>query len=170
MAESLVGDIIEIEHTDDHTATTPQWDLVGKTKDTVEVSPNTEVAEVRHHGQYAMDKAPVSESWEIGFSTDIVTGTAQLQTLGLINETTQELKGSADSREGGGTAEAIRITVYATEEDAAAGAGSEKYQLATPDYIIAVDTGEIGVEDFSTREIVVHSRVRPIRLDAGGSL
>lgn len=168
MAESLVGDIIEIEHTDDHTAGTPVWNKVGKTKDTVEVSPNTEVAEIRHHESYAMDKAPVSESWEIGFSADIVTGTAQLETLGLIDTNNYELLGSVDSREGTNTADAITVTVYATEADASA--GNVKYEIGTNDYIIAVDTGEIGVEDFSTREMVIHSRIRPIRLDAGGTL
>lgn len=168
MADSIVGDIIEIEFTDDHTAGTPTWNLVGKTKDTVELSPNTEVAEIRHHERYSMDKSPVSESQEIAFSADVVTGTAQLEAMGLIDTNNYELKGSADSRELSASNPAVRVTVYATEADATA--GNVKWRVATDDYIIIVDTGELGVEDFATREFVIHSRIRPIRLDAGGTL
>jgi len=168
MAESLVGDIIEIEFTDDHTASTPTWNKVGKTKDTVELSPNTDIAEVRHHDAYAMDKSPVTESWEIGFSADVVTGTAQLETMGLIDTNNYELKGNADSRELSASNPAMRVSVYATQADA--DNDTEKYRVATDDYIIIADSAEIGVEDFSTRELEVHSRERPTRLDAGGTL
>lgn len=167
MADSLVGDIIDIEHTDDHTASTPTWNKVGKTTDTVEISPNNEVAERRHHEDKQMDKTAVSESWEITFSSDIVTGTAQLETLDLIDTTTYELKGSADSRETGNTADAITITAYDSEADKEA--GTVKWELGTSDYVIVVDSGELAVEDYSTREMIIHSREPPIRLDAGGS-
>jgi len=168
MAESLVGDIIEIEFTDDHTASTPTWNLVGKTKDTVEVSPNTEVAESRRHGRYAMDKSPVSEAWIIAFSSDIVTGTAQLETMGLYDTTTDQIKGNADSRELSASNPALRVSVYATQNDATN--DNPKWRAGTDDYIIIADSAEIGVEDFSTRELEVHSRERPTRLDAGGTL
>jgi hypothetical protein len=168
MADSLVGDIIEIETTDDHTASTPTWTLVGKTKDTLTLSPNTEVAETRHHGAFAMDKAAVSEAWEMAFSADIVTGTAQLETLDLINTNTYELQGYADSRELSAANPAITVTAYASEADASN--DNVKWEVGTSNYLVTVDSGEIGVEDFSTREMVIHSRIRPTRLDAGGSL
>lgn len=168
MAESLVGDIINIEFTDDHTASTPVWNLVGKTKDAVELSPNTETAEARHHDNYAMDKSAVSEAWVIAFAADVVTGTAQLETMDLIDTSTYELKGNADSRELSAANPAMRVTVYATEADA--DADNVKYRVATDDYIIISTGSEIGVEDFATRELEIHSRVAPTRLDAGGSL
>jgi hypothetical protein len=168
MADTLVGDIIDIEHTDDHTASTPTWNKVGKTTDTMEIAPNVETASRRHHEDFQMDKAAVSEAWEITFSADIVTGTAQLETVDLIDTSSYELQGYADSRESGNTADAITITGYASEADKAS--STVKWELGTSDYLITVGTGELNVEDFSTREFVIHSRVEPVRLDAGGSL
>ncbi|MDT3434687.1 hypothetical protein [Haloarcula sp. 1CSR25-25] len=168
MAETLVGDIIEIEHTDDHSASTPTWNKVGKTKDTVEIAPETEVADVRHHEDFQRDKTATSEAWEISFAADIVTGTAQLETIDLIDTSTYELKGYADSRETGNTADAITITVYDNEADQAD--NTVKHEVGTTDYVIIADSGEMAVEDYSTREFVIYSRERPVRLDAGGSL
>lgn len=168
MADTLIGDIIDIEHTDDHTASSPTWNKVGKTKDTVEISPNNEVAEVRHHEDKQMDKTATSESWEVSFSSDIVTGTAQLETVDLIDTTTYELKGSADSRETGNTADAITITAYDSEADKSN--NTVKWELGITNYVIVVDSGELAVEDYSTRELVIHAREPPVRLDAGGSL
>ena len=168
MADSIVGDIIEIEHTDDHTASSPTWNLVGKTKDTVEMSPETEVADARHHGEFNRDKTATSEAWELSFSADIVTGTAQLETLGLIDTSSYELRGHVDSDETSNANDAVSITVYDNESDR--DDGTVKWEAATDDYVIVVDSGEVATEDFSTREFVIHSRRRPIRLDAGGSL
>lgn len=166
--DSIVGDIIEIEHTDDHTVASPAWNLVGKTTDTVEVSPNTSVSDQRVHGSKQRDKRATDEAWEIGFVADIITGTAQLETLGVIDTTTQELKGSVDSDETGNTADAIQITVYANQADKAS--DTPKYQLATSDYLLVVGSGTLDVGDYSTRDFTIHSRQRPIRIDAGGSL
>ena len=166
--DSIVGDIIEIEHTDDHTATTPVWNLVGKTTDQVEVSPNTSTTDQRVHGSNQRDKAATDEAWEIAFTADIVTGTAQLETLDAIDTSTYELKGSVDSNDTGNTADAIQITVY--EDQAAKDAGTVKWQIATSDYLLVIGSGQLTVEDYSTRDWTIHSRMRPIRIDAGGSL
>ena len=168
MPDKIVGDIIEIEHTPDHTASSPTWTLVGATTDTVEVSPNTETTSGRDHSSKQQDKSAISEAWEIAFTRNIVTGVAQLQTLGLIDDSTYELKGSVDTRNSSNTADAIQITVYADE--AAKSAGNAKYQIATSDYLLQAEAGELSVEDFSTQDFTVHSRERPKRLDAGGSL
>jgi hypothetical protein len=168
MAETLVGDIIDIEHTDDHTASTPTWNKVGKTTDAMEIAPNVETASRRHHEDFQMDKAAVSEAWEITFSSSIVTGTAQLETVDLIDTSSYELQGYADTRESGNAADAITMTAYASEADKAS--GTVKWETGTSDYLLTVGSGEVNVEDFSTREFVIHSRVPPVRLDAGGSL
>jgi len=166
--DSIVGGIIEIEHTDDYTASTPTWTLVGKTTDTVEVSPNTSVSDQRIHGSEQREKAATDEAWEISFTADIVTGTAQLESLGAIDSSTYELKGSVDSRNTGNTGDALQITVY--EDQAAKDAGTVKWQVATSDYLLVVGSGTVDVEDFSTRDFTIHSREAPIRIDAGGSL
>lgn len=168
MADSIVGDIIEIEHTDDHTVTSPTWNLVGKTTDQVEVSPNTSTTDQRVHGSKQRDKAATDEAWEIAFTADIVTGTAQLETLDAIDTSTYELKGSVDSDDTGNTADAIQISVY--EDEAAKASNTVKWQVATSDYLLVVGSGQLNVEDFSTRDWTIHSRQRPIRIDAGGSL
>lgn len=166
--QPIVGDLIEIEHTDDHTATTPTWNIVGKTQDTVDLSPDVNIAEQRLTAEFATDKSATSETWTIGFSADIVTGTAQLETIGIVDTSTYELKGYVDSRETGNTADAIQVTVYDNEADKAS--DTVKWQIGTSNYIIEVGDGELSVDDYSTRSFTIHSRMRPIRLDAGGSL
>ena len=88
--------------------------------------------------------------------------------MGLIDTNNYELNGNADSRELAAANPAVRVSVYATEADASS--GNEKYRVATDDYIIIAPSAEIGVEDFATRELEIHSRIRPTRLDAGGTL
>lgn len=166
--DSIVGDIIEIEHTDDHTASSPTYDLVGKTTDAVEMSPNTEVADERQHASFQRDKTATSEAWEIAFAADVVTGTAQLEALDLIDTSTYELKGHVDSRETSNANDAIQITVYDNEGDQAS--DTVKWQVATDDYVLVVGSGSVQVEDYSTRDFTIHSRIRPIRIDAGGTL
>lgn len=166
--DSIVGDIIVIEHTDDHTASSPTWDVVGKTTDTMTLSPNTSTAEERHTDSFQMDKTATSEAWTIGFTADIVTGTAQLETLGVIDTTDYELLGYVDTRESENTADAIQITVYETQADQQS--DTPKYQVATTDYMLQVESGELSVDDYSTRDFTIHSRIRPIRIDAGGTL
>lgn len=166
--DSIVGGIIEIEHTDDVTATDPSWDLIGKTTDTVEISPNTEVADERQHGSMQRDKSATSEAWEIAFTADVVTGTAQLEALGVIDTDDYTMKGHVDSRETGNTGDALRVTVYENESDAQS--GTEKWQIGTTDYLLVVGSGTVQVEDYSTRDFTIHSREQPIRIDAGGTL
>lgn len=168
MANSLVGDIIDIEFTDDHTASTPTWNLVGQTTDTVEIDSGIETADNRIHGQFSRVVNAVSELWDIGFSAHVVTGTAQLETMGLIDTSTYELKAYSDSRELSASNPAVRITAYATEADKSS--GTVKWDLATDDYLITAGTASLNVEDYSTRDISLFSRIRPIRLDEGGSL
>lgn len=163
----LVGDIIEIEHTDDYTATSPVWTIVAHTADTVETAPNTETASIRQHGEFQMDKSAVSEAWEITFSKKILSGVAGLETLGLIGANS-ELLGSVDTRESNATAPALRIQIYASEADR--DTGTVKYSLGTDNYILARGGGEINVEEFALVEMVIHSRARPVRLDEGGTL
>jgi len=168
MADTLVGDIIDIEHTDDHTASTPAYNRVGKTFDTVEIAANVETAERRYHEDFQMDKAAVSEAWEITFSADIVANEAQLKTLDLIDSSSYEIQGYADTRESANTADAITITAYASEADKAS--NTVKWKLGTSDYLLTVGSGEVNIEDQSTRDFLIESRVPPIRLDLGGSL
>lgn len=165
--QPLVGDLIEIEHTDDYTATAPVWDIVGHTTDTVEPSPNVETASIRQHGEFLMDVGAVSEAWEITFSKKIVSGNGALDILGLLG-TNSELLGYYDTREGSATAEALRISVYANADDL--DSGTAKYQLGVEDYILQRGDGEIAVEDFSTLELTILARLRPIRIDLGGTL
>lgn len=167
MADSLVGDIIEIEKTDDYTATDPTWNVVGKTTDTVEVNSGTETAESRVHGQYAQLVNAISELWEIGFLAHVVTGTAQLEALGVIDTTDYDLKGHVDSQEETGTNPAIKITAYASEADQAS--GTVKWDLATYDYLLVTGTASVQVEDYSTRDFTLYSRHRPLRLEAGAT-
>lgn len=166
--QPLVGDLIEIEHTDDYTATAPTWDIVGHTTDTVEPSPNVETAEIRQHGEFLMDVAAVSESWQTTFSKKIVSGNGALDILGLMGSTNNTLQGYYDTREGGSAAEALRISIYANAEDRSS--GTSKYQLGLEDYLLIRGDGEIAVEDFSTVEMTIYSRLRPIRIDLGGTL
>lgn len=158
----IVGDIIEIEHTADVNATAPTWNVVAHTADTVELAPNTENAEVRQHESEQMDKAAVSEAWEISFSRKFVTGSAGLSTLGLLGPN-NELKGSQDTRESSNNADALRISVYASREDR--DAGNIKWQVQTDNYLLIRGSGEINVEEFALVEMVIHSRVRPVRSD-----
>lgn len=166
--QPLVGDLIEIEHTDDYTATAPVWDIVGHTTDTVEPSPNVETAEIRQHGEFLMDVAAVSEAWETTFSKKIVSGNGALDILGLMGSSNNTLQGYYDTREGNKTGEALRISVYANADDR--DSGTTKYQLGLKDYLLSRGDGEIAVEDFSTVEMTVFSRARPIRIDLGGTL
>jgi hypothetical protein len=167
MANSLVGDIIEIEFTDDYDATDPTWNVVGKTTDTVEFSPGVETADSRIHSQFSRVVNAVSELWEISFSAHVVTGTAQLESLELIDTNNYELKGYADSRESDATNPAVKITAYANEADQSS--GTVKWDLGTHDYLIVDGGAGLNVEDYSTRDITIYSRVRPIRLEAGGT-
>lgn len=166
--QPLVGDLIEIEHTDDFSATAPTWNVVGHTTDTVEPSPNVETAEIRQHGEFLMDVGAVSESWQTTFSKKIVSGNGALDTLGLLDDTSYELIGYYDTREGSAANEALRISVYANASDL--DSGTAKYQLGLKDYLLIRGDGEIAVEDFSTVEMTIYSRLRPIRIDLGGSL
>lgn len=166
--DTIVGGIIVIEHTDDHTASTPTWDKVGKTTDTVEIEPNPETADRRHHGSRQLDKRNTSEAWEISFSASILTGSAQLETLDLIDTSTYEYQAYADSDETSNTADALRVTVYENKSDEQS--DTPKWQVATDDYLLNVDSSEVDVEDFATREFVIHSRTRPVDIEAGGSL
>ena len=166
--DSIVGDIIVIEHTVDHTVASPTWNVVGKTTDSVEISPGTSTANQRLTEKVQEEVKAVSEAWEIGFSANIVTGTAQLETLGAIDTTSYELKGYVDSDETGNTADAIQITVYENEADQAS--DTPKWQVATSDYLLVVGSGTVSVEDYSTRDFTVHSRQPPVRIDAGGTL
>lgn len=161
--QTIVGDLIDIEVCEDVSATDPTWNKVAKTKDTVELAPNTEIANVREHGQFAQDKDATSEAWEISFSSQVVTGPGQLQTLGLLTDNFAEKGHNAVPGDSG---EALRITIY--EDAAAKAAGEMKYQVGTDDYILAHDGGELSVEDYSTLSLVIHSRVRPIHLGLGG--
>jgi hypothetical protein len=165
---SIVGDIIEIEHTADHTPQSPQWNLIGKTHDTVELSPNVEVAERRHHESKHTDKSATMEAWEISFSKDIVAGTAALEELGLLDSSSYAYQGFADTRETGNAADALMISVY--ENDSERQSNNPMWQVATADYLLLVDTGELAVEDYSTYEMVIHSREAPTDINAGGSL
>ena len=167
----LVGDLIEIEHTSDFSATAPTWNVVGHTTDTIEPSPNVETAEIRQHGEFMMDQNAVSEAWETTFSKKITSGPGALDILGLIGDNF-ELYGYHDTREaaaaGNAPNEALRVTVYANVE--ARASGTVKYQLGFTDYILSRGDGEIAVEDFSTLELTIFSRSRPIRIDLGGVL
>ena len=160
---TIVGDIIDIEHCEDLTATEPTWDLVAKTQDTVETSPNTEVADTRLHERFNLEKSATSEAWEISFSALIETGPGQLQVLGLLTDNYEEA-GHVDSRD---TAEALRITIYA--DQAAKDAGEYKYRTGIEDYLLVHDGGEVPADDYSSISFVIHSRHRPIRLGLGGS-
>ena len=167
MANELVGDIIDIEHTDDASATDPTWNLVGKTTDTVEIASNVEVADSRIHANFQREQAATSAAWEIGFSAHVVTGTAQLETLGLIDTNSYELQSYVDSRETGNTQDALKITVYDSAADKSS--GTVKWDLGTSDYVLVQETANVQVEDYSTRDFTIYSRIKPIRLEAGGS-
>lgn len=160
---TLVGDIIDIEVCSDLSETEPTWDLVAKTQDTIELSPNVEIASARPHEKMQQDKAGTSEAWETSFTQQIVSGPGQLQTLGLLTEDFKQA-GQYDSRD---TTEVIRITVYADE--AAKSAGEFKAQIGFENYLLAGDGGEIAVDDFSTESFVIHSRHRPLRLGLGAT-
>lgn len=163
----LVGDIIEIEHTDDYSATAPSWTQIAHTVDTIEPSPNTETSEIRQHGEFQLDVAAVSAAWETTFSKKIVTGTAGLTALKLLGGNS-ELLAQYDTRDGSATAEALRITVFASEADR--DTGTVKYQLGFTDYLLMRGDGSISPEEFSTVELTIRSRTSPIRLDDGGTL
>ncbi|EMA42658.1 hypothetical protein [Halococcus saccharolyticus] len=161
----IVGDIIVIETTDDHTATAPTWTVVGSTTDSIEMSPNAEIADNREHGDFILQKDPVSEAWEISHAANMLTGPAQLQALGLLTEDNKE-RGTYDPGRDGN--EAFRISVYA--DQAAYDAGDYKAQIGASNYVVAHDGGEINVDDYSTISIVWHLRQRPVRLGLGGTL
>lgn len=163
--QTIAGGIIDIEHCEDVTATAPTWNLVAKTQDTVELSPNAENVDARVHEKFNLEKDVVSEAWEIAFSALLVTGPGQLQTLGLLTDDFRE-KGHADAPET--DTQAIQITVY--DDQAAKDAGEVKYQVASTNYVLMHDGGEIAVDDYSTVSFVIHSRERPIRVDLGGTL
>lgn len=162
--ERIVGDIIVIETSDDPNATSPTWTVVGSTTDSIEMSPNAEIADAREHGSFLLEKDPVSEAWEISFTANMLTGPAQLQSLGLLTDTF-ETKGSHDP--GRDSTESLRISVY--EDQAAYDAGTFKAQIGTSNHIRVHDGGEIAVDDYSTISFVLHLRERPIRLGLGGS-
>ena len=166
--ESVAGDIIEIEHTDDTTATAPTFTLIGRTADTIELSPNAETADRRHHGSLQLDKAVTSEAWEITFSKDVTISVGGEEALGLYDATTGEMRGHYDTRTGTGANEAIQITVY--ENETQRSAGTVKYQLGIDEYIVVADSAELAVDDFSTSELVIHALTRPKRLDQDGTL
>lgn len=166
--DSVVGDIIEIEHTDDYEASTPTWTLVGKTTDTIEIAPNVEIADSRIHEQFVRDKAASSSAPEVTFSRHIVSPPGTMEALHLQDTTDYEMSFYSDTRQNDTNAEALRITVYDSEADR--DADNVKKQWAFPAYILLVDSGEIAIEDFSTWEMVLHCLTEPIDLSAGGSL
>lgn len=161
----IVGDIIVIETTEDHTATAPTWTVVGSTTDSIEMSPNTEISDSREHGSFLLEKDPVSEAWEISFAANMLTGPAQLQSLGLLTDDYEE-RGQYDP--GRDSTEALRISVY--EDQDAYDAGDLKAQIGTGNHIRVHDGGEINVDDYSGISFVLHLRERPIRLGLGGTL
>jgi hypothetical protein len=166
--DSLAGDILEIEHTDDYTASTVSWTLIGRTADTIEESGNVEVADRRHHGSELLDKAATSEAPELSFSRDVTMTPGAMEALGLLDTSTYEQNYTHDSRTATATAEALQITAY--ENEAQRSNSTVKYQLGIDSYIINLDSKEFNVDDFSTMELIVHALTRPIRLDQGGSL
>lgn len=166
--EALSGDIIEIEHTDDTTASTPTWTLIGRTTDTIELSPNVESDQSRLHESKQLDEAVVSEAWELSFSRHVTTTVAGLTALGLYDDTNGELKGSYDSRVGSENNPALQISVY--ENDAQRQASDAKYQLGIDEYIVKHDGAEIDPEGFASMGLVVRSLSRPKRLDQDGTL
>ena len=161
----IVGDIIVIETTDDHTATAPTWTVVGSTTDSIEMSPNAEIADSREHGDFILQKDPASEAWEVSHAANMLTGPAQLQALGLLTSDNKE-RGTYDPGRDG--TEAFRITVYA--DQAAYDAGNFKARIGASNYVVAHDGGEINVDDYSTLSVVWHLRQRPVRLGLGGTL
>ena len=163
--QRIVGDIIVIETTDDLTATAPTWTVVGSTSDSIELSPNSEIADSREHGEFTLQKDPVSEAWEISHAANMLSGPAQLQALGLLTDDFHE-RGTYDP--GRNSNEAFRITVYA--DQAAYDAGNFKAQIGASNYVVAHDGGEINVDDYSTLSVVWHLRQRPVRIGLGGTL
>ncbi|MFD1515665.1 hypothetical protein [Halomarina rubra] len=166
--DAIAGDIIEIEHTDDTSASTISWTLVGRTADTIEMSPNAETADRNLHGQFQLDKVVTSEAWEVTFSRDVTVPTASMEALGLYDSSNGEVRGHYDSRTGAATNEALQISVYENEQQRSS--GSAKAQYGIDEYIIVVDSSELATDDFSTTEMVVHALTRPKRLDADGTL
>ncbi|WP_435075957.1 hypothetical protein [Halococcus sp. AFM35] len=163
--QRIVGDIIVIETTDDATATAPTWTAVGSTTDSIELSPNAEMGDAREHGEFVLQKDPVSEAWEIALSANMLSGPAQLQALGLLTDDFH-VRGAYDP--GRTSNEAFRITVYA--DQAAYDAGNFKAQIGASNYVAAHDGGEINVDDYSTISVVFHLRQRPVRIGLGGTL
>lgn len=163
--ERIVGDIIVIETTEDATATAPTWTVVGSTTDSIEMSPNAEIADAREHGSFVLEKDPASEAWEVSTSANMLTGPAQLQALGLLTDDFRT-RGSYDP--GRDSNEAFRISIY--EDQAAYDDGTFKAQIGASNYVVAHDGGEINVDDYSTISVVWHLRQRPVRLGLGGTL
>lgn len=163
----IVGGIIEIDHTDDYNASSPTWNLVAHTADEIELSANTETAEIRQHGNFAMDVSAVSEAWELTFSKKITTGAAGFEVLNLISPA-YEMKGSYDTREGATGAEAIRISHYNSDEERKA--GNADYRLGIIDYAITLESSTLSPEEFALAETTTYIRERPVRMDLGGTL
>lgn len=166
-ADKLVGPLVDLEVTDDHTATTVSWTKVAYLADSIELSPNAEIADQNDFEARVLDKSAVSEAWEQTFSKNVTVVEAGLQALGLLDDN-YRMQGSVDTRHMTATAPAIRFSAYQTEEDMAN--DSPGWQLGCEDYVIARGDTEINPDDYSLGEYTLHYRRQPVRLDLGGSL
>ena len=166
-SNKLAAPILQLEVTDDYTAATPTWTKVAHLADSIEISPNTEVADQNNFESCQLDKTTASEAWEQTFSKNVTTVEAGLQALGLLDSNYRML-GSVDTRTMSATAPAVRFTAYQNEQ--ALRDGTVGWQLGCEDYLLAAGSAEINPDDYALSEYTLHYRVRPIRLDLGGQL
>lgn len=151
MATTVVGDIIDIEHSTDGGST---YSVIGKTRGTVSINPNNSLAESSQHSSLQQDKDPVSEAWTIEFENRIVSDLGGLEEAGLYSSGDSELVGSAVS----GSTEQIRITIYENEADKTG--GTIKMAFETTDYIAELTSLDVEEDDYSIAGITIHSLER----------
>lgn len=129
--------------------------LVAKTRGTITMSPNANVAESGDHNSLQQDKLVTSEAWEVSFEKQLLAALGGLETLGLYGGSAPgDLRGHS---EGGLEPEGQRsIEVHVKEED---GTTLSKYLIRQAHIIL--EDANIEEDDFSTVSLALHTSWRP---------
>ena len=158
MSNTVSGGIIDIEHCPDTTASTPTYNVVGKTRGTVSWSPNTNVAESSNdHDSKHADRKAVGEAWEVGFEGKILSTLGGLEELGLYDSTAQEFAGSEDVETGDN--EEFRVSVYADASEKSS--DNPEMRLTVSDYLVLLSDLSMEPDGFHTWECTLHARETP---------
>lgn len=127
--------------------------LVAKTRGSISMGPNTDVAESGNHNSIHQDKQAVSEGWEVSFEKQLISTLGGLETLGLYDSTNQRLLGHSGEAP---LTPPDSIEIVCKDMS---GTVDSKYLLRGA--LIILDDATIEDEDFSIVSLTSHLNYRP---------